>query len=188
MAEMLKNPEVMIKAQLEVRRELKGKTSKIKEEEIQGRLSYLKLVINETLRLHPTITLSPREPMESCEVSGYTIPRNSRVIINLQAIGRDPNFWDDPDCFKPERFYGSSINYKGSNFEYIPFGAGRRICPGISFALATIELSLALLLYHFDWKLPNGMKPAEFDMTEEFGASVKRKNDLRAIATLVSTA
>ncbi|KAL5735764.1 hypothetical protein ACOSP7_030218 [Xanthoceras sorbifolium] len=93
-------------------------------------------------------------------------------------MGRDLRYWTQAETFYPERFLNSSVDYKGINFEYIPFGAGRRICPGISFALPNIELLLAQLLYHFDWKLPNRMRPEYIDMTEVFGVSVRKKENL----------
>ncbi|XP_059659140.1 cytochrome P450 71D10-like [Cornus florida] len=104
------------------------------------------------------------------------------MLINVWEMSTDPKYWGDGDCFKPERFVDSSASFKGTNFEFLPFGAGRRICPGISFASAVIELALAHLLYHFDWKVPNGSKPEELDMTETFGISAKRKYDLELIA------
>ena len=156
MAEMLKNPRVLKKAQAEVR-EIFKKRGKVDETCIDE-LKYLKAIIKEILRLHPAVPLLiPRESGQNCEVDGYHIPFKSKVIINAWAIGRDPKYWTDPDKFYPERFIDSSIDFKGTNFEYIPFGAGRRICPGINYGMANVELALALLLYHFDWKLPNGM-------------------------------
>ncbi|KAK3015622.1 hypothetical protein RJ639_005468 [Escallonia herrerae] len=184
MAELLKHPTIMEKAQAEVRKVLEGK-SKICEEDIQE-LNYLRFVIKETLRLHPPAPLAPRESRETCEIDEYEIPMKTKVIINLWAIGRDPNHWEDADCFRPERFDGSSIDYKGTNFQYIPFGSGRRMCPGISFGISTVEYQLALMLYHFNWELPNGMKPQELNMTEVFGATVKKKDPLCLTASQMS--
>ncbi|KAL5575851.1 hypothetical protein UlMin_017550 [Ulmus minor] len=182
MAEMMKNPRVMEKAQAEIRQVFRGKQT-IDETEVHN-LSYLKLVIKETLRLHPPLPLLlPRECRESCELEGYKIPIKTKVIVNAWAIGRDPEHWHEAESFIPERFDNSSIDYKGTNFEFIPFGAGRRICPGISFGLVNVEFPLAQLLFHFNWELPSGMKPEELDMTETFGATVGRKNHLYLIAT-----
>ncbi|XP_052206860.1 uncharacterized protein LOC127811193 [Diospyros lotus] len=180
MAEMMKNPRIMKKAQAEVRQVFNGK-GKVDEDGVQE-LKYLKQVIKEVLRFHPALAmLLPRQCRERCEINGFEIPVKSKVIVNAWAISRDPNYWNDPESFIPERFLDSSTDYKGNNFEYIPFGAGRRICPGITFGLANVELPLANFLYHFDWKLPSGMKPEELDMSENFGATVQRKQDLYVI-------
>ncbi|KAL6313860.1 hypothetical protein AAG906_010279 [Vitis piasezkii] len=182
MSEMMRNPRIMRKAQEEVRR-IFDRKEEIDEMGIQE-LKFLKLVIKETLRLHPPLPLLlPRECREKCEIDGHEIPVKSKIIVNAWAIGRDPKHWTEPESFNPERFLDSSIDYKGTNFEYIPFGAGRRICPGILFGLASVELLLAKLLYHFDWKLPNGMKQQDLDMTEVFGLAVRRKEDLYLIPT-----
>ncbi|EEF39572.1 premnaspirodiene oxygenase [Ricinus communis] len=181
MSEMLRNPRVMEKAQEEVRRVF-GKKGNVDEAELHE-LNYLKLVIKETLRLHPPAPLLlPRESRESCEINGYYIPVNSKVIVNAWAIGRDPNNWTEAETFYPERFLDSAIDYKGNYFEFIPFGAGRRMCPGILFGMANVELPLAQFLYHFDWKLPDGLEAESLDMMEGFGATVRRKNDLHLIA------
>ena len=136
----------------------------------------------ETLRLHaPVPLLIPREGGERCKLNGYDIPIKTKLIVNAWAIGRDPKYWTEAEKFYPERFLASSIDYKGTNFEYIPFGAGKRICPGITFGLVNVEFQLALYLYHFDWKLPNGMKNEDLDMTEAFGTTVRRKDDLQLI-------
>ncbi|XVF77791.1 hypothetical protein PTKIN_Ptkin14bG0074800 [Pterospermum kingtungense] len=177
MSEMLKNTRVLEEAQKEVR-QLVGNKGDVNEEVLQD-LKYLKLVIKETLRLHPPAPLLvPREGRETCEINGYEIPAKTRVIVNGWAIGRDPNYWSEPGKFYPERFIDSSIDFKGANFEYIPFGAGRRICPAMSLGIADLELPLAQSLYHFDWKLCDGRKLEDIDMSESFGMSVGRKHDL----------
>jgi cytochrome P450 len=173
----MKNPNVMRKAQYEVRDKLQGKP-KITEDDLAN-LKYLRLVIKETMRLHPAAPLVlPREAMEPCKIFGYDIPKGTTVLVNAWAIARDPKHWEDPEEFKPERFESGMIDFKGTDFEYIPFGAGRRMCPGMTFAQASMEIVLAALLYHFDWELPGGVKPDELDMEEEMGLTVRRKNDL----------
>ncbi|XP_057441030.1 cytochrome P450 71D10-like [Lotus japonicus] len=177
MSEMVKNPKVMQEAQAEVRKVF-GSKGNVDESELH-QLIYLKCVIKETMRLHPSVPLLvPRECRERCEMNGYEIPPKSIVSVNAWAIGRDPKYWDEAETFKPERFLNSQIDFRGTNFEYLPFGAGRRMCPGISFALPNIEMQLANLLYHFDWKLPNGLKNEELDMNETFGLTLRKVNDL----------
>ena len=180
MAEMMKNPEVMKKAQAEVRRVFDGKGN-VDEAGIDE-LKFLKAVISETLRLHPPFPLLlPRECREKCKINGYEVPVKTRVVINAWAIGRYPDCWTEAERFYPERFLDSSIDYKGADFGFIPFGSGRRICPGILFGIPVIELPLAQLLFHFDWKLPNGMRPEDLDMTEVHGLAVRKKHNLHLI-------
>ncbi|CAN6234791.1 unnamed protein product [Urochloa humidicola] len=177
MSELMRNPGAMEKAQAEVRSKLQGKPS-VTEDDLQE-LKYLRLVIKETLRLHPALPLLlPRECTEDTKIMGYDVPKGTTVLVNAWAIGRDPEYWEDADAFKPERFEDGKIDFKGTDFEFIPFGAGRRMCPGTMFAQAIMELVLATLLYHFDWKLPGGMEPSELDMTEKMGMTVRRKKDL----------
>ncbi|GFP93738.1 cytochrome p450 71d13 [Phtheirospermum japonicum] len=185
MAELMRNPHVMAKVQTEIRGTFKGKTT-INESDIQD-LKYLKLVIKETLRLRPPVALVGRACREECKVNGYTIPLKSRVMVNIWSLGRDPEYWTEPESFKPERFESNPMDFLGNNFEFIPFGAGRRICPGMNFGLANVELSLAQLLYHFDWKMPEGMSPDDIDMTEAEGMSVSRKNGLFLVPTAYSS-
>ncbi|RCV41961.1 hypothetical protein SETIT_9G176800v2 [Setaria italica] len=177
MAELVKNPRVMHKAQAELRETFKGQ-DKLTEGDMV-KLRYLHLVIKETLRLHaPVPLLLPRECRQTCQVMGYDIPKGTKVFVNVWAIARDSKLWQDGDEFRPERFDGSSIDFKGTHFEYTPFGAGRRICPGITLGLANTELLLASLLYHFDWELPDGVKMEELDMAEAFGITLRKKSRL----------
>ncbi|KAL6873434.1 hypothetical protein ACP4OV_013516 [Aristida adscensionis] len=177
MSELMRNPKVMQKAQAEVRQALQGKV-RVTEDDLIN-VKYLKLVIKEGLRLHaPTPLLIPRECMESRKILGYDIPQGTMVLVNAWAISRDPKYWDDAEEFKPERFQGVNTDFKGMDFEFTPFGAGRRMCPGVTFAQVNMELALAALLYHFDWELPAGVAPSKLDMTEEMGTTVRRKRDL----------
>ncbi|CAI0409713.1 unnamed protein product [Linum tenue] len=180
MSQLMNNPHTMEKAQKEVR-QVFDKTGKVDEEGVDE-LVYLKSVVKETFRLHPAAPLLlPREAQEAVVIHGHLIPAKTRVIINAWAIGQDPHHWDEPEKFNPERFADSSVEFMGLDFQFIPFGAGRRICPGIQYGLAVIDLLLANLLYHFDWKLPDGIEPEGLDMSETFGATVRRKNPLYLI-------
>ncbi|CAI9118600.1 OLC1v1020190C1 [Oldenlandia corymbosa var. corymbosa] len=184
MAELIRNPKVLAKAQAEIRETLLAEKRVIEEIDIQ-KLSYLKLVIKETLRLHsPVPLLVPRDCKEQCEIDGYIIPPKTRVMVNVWAIGRDPKYWNDPESFQPERFESNSIDFLGNDYRFIPFGAGRRMCPGMSFGLANVEVPLAHLLYYFDWKLPNNIKCTELDMTETHGVTIARKNHLFLVASM----
>ncbi|WVZ53695.1 hypothetical protein U9M48_004600 [Paspalum notatum var. saurae] len=180
MTELIRNPAVMAKAQAEVRAAFKGKTTAITEDDLAAAdVRYLKLVIKEALRLHcPVPLLLPRQCRETCQVMGYDIPKGTSVLINVWAICRDPKYWEDAEQFKPERFEKNNLDYKGTNFEFLPFGSGRRMCPGANLGVANIELALASLLYHFDWELPSGMQPKDVDVWEALGVIAKKKLDL----------
>uniref|UniRef100_A0A0E0FLN4 Cytochrome P450 n=1 Tax=Oryza nivara TaxID=4536 RepID=A0A0E0FLN4_ORYNI len=186
MSELMRNPRVMRKAQDEVRRALAVAGQDGVTEESLPDLPYLHLLIKESLRLHPPVTmLLPRECREPCRVMGFDVPEGVMVLVNAWAIGRDPAHWDSPEEFAPERFEGGgAADFKGTDFEYIPFGAGRRMCPGMAFGLANMELALAALLYHFDWELPGGMLPGELDMTEALGLTTRRRSDLLLVPAL----
>ncbi|CAL4978722.1 unnamed protein product [Urochloa decumbens] len=179
MAELVNHPTQMRKLQDEVRTAAGGIT-----EDDLPRLPYLKAVIKETLRLHPPgPLLLPRETLEDTELQGYHVPARTRVVINAWAIGRDPATWERAEEFVPERFAatdgdGEAAEYHkmGVDFRFLPFGAGRRGCPGVGFAVPSMELALASLLYHFDWEVPGGdRKPSAVDMSEVNGLSVRLK-------------
>ncbi|XP_068635898.1 cytochrome P450 71A9-like [Aristolochia californica] len=182
MTEFVRNPKVMRKAQDEVRKVTEGK-KKVEEDDLH-KLDYLKLVLKEVLRLHPPVPLLvPRECTQLCQINGYDIPLKTRVMVNVWSIMRDPNCWDKPEEFIPERFSDASLDFRGQNFQYIPFSSGRRSCPGLSFGLATLELALASLLYSFDWSLPDGIQKEDMDMREAPGLALQKKTDLFLVAT-----
>lgn len=183
MAELMRNPKVMAKAQAEVRQ---GGAAFLGEDDLH-KLKYLKLVIKEALRLHPPVPLLPRASREACKINGYTIPAGMKVMVNMWAMHRDPRFWKHPEMFEPERFQDETVDFTGGDFRYLPFGSGRRMCPGMMFGLATVELALAHLLYNFDWKLPEGVGPEDLDMIENIGLTSSRKHNLLVVATPYQT-
>eukprot|EP00253_Pinus_taeda_P003497 PITA_03497 len=182
-AEALHNPQIMKKIQAELE-EVLGKDGRVEERDID-RLPYLHAVVKETLRLHPPAPLLiPHRAESSCEVAGYMIPKDTQVLVNAWAIGRDPTMWDEPTEFKPERFMESDIEYRGQNFELIPFGAGRRICPGLPLAHSMVHVVIASLFHYFDWSLPDGVTPENMDMSEKFGITLQRASSLIAVPSL----
>ncbi|KAL1542029.1 cytochrome P450 71A9-like [Salvia divinorum] len=187
MAELIRNPTVKQKAQRQVREIAKGKA--MVEESDLPKLPYLKQVIKESFRLHPPAPLLvPRETIEPCAIDGgrYRIPAKTRVFFNAVAMSADPAVWRNPSEFWPERFEDSDADFRGQHFELLPFGAGRRGCPGIGFAISAVELAVASLLFRFDWKLPEGMKEEDVDMEEAVGVIMHKKTPLCLVACLVN--
>ncbi|KAL8197829.1 hypothetical protein R6Q57_030187, partial [Mikania cordata] len=182
MSELIKHPKVMKTLQLEVTEIGQGRAA-ILEEDLD-KMKYLKAVVKEALRLHaPLPLLLAREARDRVNLMGYDIPPRTQVIINAWAIGRDPVSWKEPEEFSPERFFNNPVEYKGLHYEFLPFGAGRRGCPGLQFAIVLIELILANIVYKFNFELPNGVKDVDLDMTEANGVTVQRKNPLMVMAS-----
>ncbi|XP_019172766.1 PREDICTED: cytochrome P450 CYP736A12-like [Ipomoea nil] len=180
MAELLKHPQKMKKVQEELDNKV-GLNRMVEETDLDS-LEYLEMVTKESLRLHPVAPLLiPHEAREDCMVDGFYIPRKATIMVNVWAIGHDQNVWANAEEFIPERFEGSNIDYKGRDFELIPFGSGRRSCPGLQLGITVVRIVVAQLVHCFDWKLPNGMSSKELDMTEEFGLVVTRAEHLMAI-------
>ncbi|TKY55377.1 Flavonoid 3'-monooxygenase [Spatholobus suberectus] len=177
MAEMMHKPEVLkrVQEELEV---VVGKDNMVEESHIH-KLSYLQAVMKETLRLHPVLPLLvPHCPSETTIVGGYTIPKGSRVFMNVWSIHRDPSIWEKPLEFDPTRFLDAKWDFSGNDFNYFPFGSGRRICAGVAMAERTILYFLAILMHLFDWTIPQGEK---LDVSEKFGIVLKKKIPLVAI-------
>ena len=180
MAELLRMPYSMRKVKDEID-QVVGPNRKVEEGDIDA-LPYLQAVTKETLRLHPVIPLLlPRNSLQDSNYMGYHIPKNTQVFVNAWAIGRDPESWDDPLSFKPERFLGKNIEYKGQHFELIPFGSGRRICVGFALAHRVVHLALATLLQSFDWELSNSDTLGTLDRDERMGITVRKLVPLKAI-------
>ncbi|ESQ32853.1 hypothetical protein EUTSA_v10004067mg [Eutrema salsugineum] len=177
MAELMRNPRAMKKVQSEVRNQMGNKSMITFDDTDQ--LNYLKMVTKETWRLHPPVPLLvPREVMSEFEINGYKIQPKTLLYVNTWAIGRDPDTWKDPEVFLPERFMDNNIDAKGQNFELLPFGSGRRICPGMYMGTTMVEFGLANMLSQFDWKLPEGMVVEDIDMEESPGLTVGKKKEL----------
>ncbi|RLM85860.1 cytochrome P450 71A1-like isoform X1 [Panicum miliaceum] len=179
-SELLKKPEVIAKATEELDRVI-GRGRWVTEKDIP-QLPYVDAIVKETMRLHPVAPLLvPRLAREDATVAGYDIPAGTRVLVSVWSIGRDPALWESPEAFMPERFLGSKLDVKGQDYELLPFGSGRRMCPGYSLGLKVIQVSLANLLHGFTWSLPNGMTKEELNMEEIFGLSTPRKFPLEAV-------
>ncbi|KAL2330863.1 hypothetical protein Fmac_018444 [Flemingia macrophylla] len=180
MTELLRHPSVMKRLQDESRR-VASDRNHITEEDLCN-MPYLKAVVKEIFRLHPPLPmLVHRRCMQDFKLKDYYIEAGTMVLVNAWAIARDPMYWDEPEEFKPERFLNSSIDVKGNNFELLPFGAGRRGCPGTMFAMVVLELALANLVHQFDWALPDGDNT--IDMSETTGLIMRKKTPLTAVAT-----
>ncbi|PRQ23993.1 putative cytochrome P450 [Rosa chinensis] len=180
LAELMKSPEDLKKVQQELV-DVVGLSRRVQETDLEN-LTYLKCAVKEALRLHPPIPLLLHEAVEDGVVAGYSFPAGSRVYINAWAIGRDPSAWDEPEKFKLSRFLkDGSPDFKGSDFEFIPFGSGRRSCPGMALGLYGLEMAVAHLLHCFTWELPNGMKASELDMNDVFGLTAPKAVQLVAV-------
>lgn len=184
MVELLRHPEKMSIVRDEIRLVI-GENGQIEESDI-ARLPYLQAVVKEIFRLHPPVPfLLPHKAKSDVETNGYIIPKNSDILVNVWASGRDHSIWEKADMFMPERFLNSNvhIDYRGQDFELIPFGAGRRMCPGLPMAHRMVHLMLATLIGNFGWKLEQGKKPEELNMAEKFGTTLQKAIPLMAVPT-----
>ena len=152
LAELVANPDTMKRLQDELTIVI-GNTRSVDISDLPN-LPYLSAVIKETMRMHPVVPLLvPHKLTETCELNGYEVLAGTQAYVNIWAIGHDPNVWDDPWQFRPERFLGNNnISLNGGSFELAPFGSGRRICPGLSLGVLSMEFILASLVHSFEWK------------------------------------
>ncbi|KAL8465644.1 hypothetical protein ACS0TY_034935 [Phlomoides rotata] len=181
-AELIRNPRAMHILQNEVRQVARNE-QEINDQDVE-KMPYLKAVIKESLRLHaPIPLLFPRKSTQDTKVLGYEIASGTHVVINVWAIARDPSFWDNSEDFIPERFLDTNIDFRGLHFDFTPFGAGRRGCPGITFALAIAELALAKLVHNFNFALPDGARGEDLDMSEVYAIGVRKKYPLLLVTS-----
>jgi cytochrome P450 len=174
--ELLRNPRVMQKLRDEISKTTQG--GRLKESDLPN-LPYLDACVKETLRMHPPgPLLLPHRATKTCQVMGYTIPKNSHLMVNMWSIGRDPTIWDDPLSFKPERFIQSGLDFKGQDFEYIPFGSGRRMCPGQPLAARVVPLIVGSIVNTIDYALPDNAEPSQIDMSEMYDITLQKKEVL----------
>lgn len=179
MVEVMRNPYIMRKAKAELA-EVIDQGKAIEEADI-ARLPYLQCIVKETLRLHPPVPFLIRKVDQDAEACGYLVPKDSQVLVHVWSIGRDPTVWEDPLSFKPERFWDLKMDVRGQDFEVIPFGAGRRICPGLPLATRTLSVMLGSLLNSFDWKAEGDIAPEDLDVEEKFGITLARSHPLLAV-------
>ncbi|KAK9118907.1 hypothetical protein Scep_017000 [Stephania cephalantha] len=181
LAEPIRHPHILARAQQELD-SVVGRDRLVSDSDL-SRLTYFQAIMKETFRLHPSTPLSiPHMSRETCEVNGYSIPKGSTLLVNVWAIARDPSIWSDPLEFRPERFLPggaqANVDVKGNDFELIPFGAGRRICAGMSLGIRMIQLVVATLVHGFDWALPDSHSPEKLNMEETFGLTLQRAEPL----------
>lgn len=182
MAELIKNPRVQQKAQEELDRVI-GYERVITELDFSN-LPYLQCVAKEAMRLHPpTPLMLPHRANTNVKVGGYDIPKGSNVHVNVWAVARDPAVWKNPSEFRPERFLEEDVDMKGHDFRLLPFGAGRRVCPGAQLGINLVTSMIGHLLHHFNWAPPNGMSAEDIDMGENPGLVTYMRTPLEAVPT-----
>lgn len=187
MAEIFMHPNVLKKATNEVRTIAANKT--LVEEQDMKQLKYIKCIVKEIFRFHPSAPLLlPREVMKSKKIGKekFDVLEKTRIIVNAWAVGRDPSYWTEPNKFYPERFEDSEVDFKGGHFQLIPFASGRRICPGMAMGSTTVTYVVANLLHCFDWEFPKGVKREDVCMEEEGGVTMHKKTPLIVVPIRVN--
>ncbi|XP_048527307.1 cytochrome P450 98A1-like [Triticum urartu] len=181
MAELVRYPRVQKKLQEELDSVI-GRDRVMSETDFQ-KLPYLLAVVKESLRLHPATPLMlPHKASASVKVDGYNIPKGADVTVNVWAVARNPDVWRNPLEYRPERFLEESIDIKGGDFRVLPFGAGRRVCPGAQLGINLVASMIGHLLHHFEWSLPEGTMPEDVDMMESPGIVMFMSTPLQAVA------
>ncbi|KAD5317390.1 hypothetical protein E3N88_17336 [Mikania micrantha] len=184
LAELMNNPHVLEKARQEIDTVV-GNKRLVNESDIPN-MPYIQAIIKESLRLHPPIPLLIRKSNANINVRGYNIPSGSLLYVNIWSIGRNPQHWESPLEFKPDRFLeigGSSLDFKGQNFKFLPFGTGRRSCPGVNLAMREAHVVVATLIQCFEWNHVDD-KHGSLNMKERGGLTIPRAVDLVCLPSL----
>ncbi|XP_058772963.1 2-hydroxyisoflavanone synthase-like [Vicia villosa] len=190
LAELINNPRVLKKAREEIDLVV-GKDRLVEESDVQN-LPYIRAIVKEALRMHPPVPVVKRKCTEECEINGYVIPEGALILLNVWAVARDPKYWNRPLEFRPERFLenvvgegeAASVDVRGQNFQLLPFGSGRRMCPAVNLATAGMATLLASIIQCFDLQVP-GLHgeilkgdDAKVSMKERAGLTVPRAHNL----------
>lgn len=177
LCEVLRKPHVLKRAQEELD-SVVGRDRLVEESDLP-KLTYLQAVLKETLRLHPAVVMMlPHESTQDCQIDGYHIPAKTRVWVNVWGIHRDPAVWERPLEFDPDRFLDSKLDYRGQDYEFLPFGSGRRMCPGMNLGSLMVLYMMAVMLHGVDFSLPDGQKIEDMDMTEALAIVTHKKQPL----------
>ncbi|CAN1275741.1 Cytochrome P450 76A2 [Linum perenne] len=176
MTELVRNPDSMIKLKSELDKVV-GPDRKVEESDIDE-LPFLQAIVKETFRLHPPLPLLvPRRVEEDALFMGYHVPKGTQVLVNAWAIGRDPEAWEEDSwSFRPERFLGSKVDFRGQHHQLIPFGAGRRVCAGLLLAHRMLHLVLGTLVHEFSWEVSGD--PKDIDMDDRLGVTMRKSEPL----------
>ncbi|KAJ7568506.1 hypothetical protein O6H91_01G034900 [Diphasiastrum complanatum] len=182
MAELIRNPKTLKKAQQELD-QLLADGHTLQESDLP-QLRYLKAAVKETFRLHPVGGfLIPHESIRETKIAGYIIPKNSLVLINTHGLGRNPDVWENPLQFMPERFIGDKVELRDAEFRVVPFGSGKRKCPGAPLGQSMLLLGLGRLIHDFNWAPPPPLLPTDIDVMEANGMTTPPATPLKALAT-----
>ncbi|KAL0351867.1 UNVERIFIED_CONTAM: putative (S)-N-methylcoclaurine 3'-hydroxylase isozyme 2 [Sesamum calycinum] len=182
MVELIRNQEILSRVREEIAQTVTGDKPS---ESLLSQCHYFQACIKETLRLHvPAPLLVPHRATETCKVNNYVIPKDSMILINAWGIARDPDYWNDATVFKPDRFLDTKIGFRGTHFEYLPFGTGLRMCPGSTVAFKNIQMLVGSLLHNFDWSLPGGEALTAIDMNEKYVTTLKKEKPLLLVPKL----
>ncbi|XP_058735051.1 licodione synthase-like [Vicia villosa] len=189
LVELIKNPSIMRQAREEIDK-IVGKNREVEESDVPN-LPYLQAIIKETYRLHPPVAMVTRSCVTECKVENYVIPENTLLFVNVWSIGRNPEIWKKPLEFRPERFLkngeGDSVDVRGQHFQLLPFGSGRRMCPGVSLAMQEVPALLGAIIQCFDFKVVDHASGeilndvGDIDVDERPGLTAPRARDLLCV-------